>query len=187
MENISALQKDGFPVFKDIYEAYHYRLYNYVFARTNSEYISEEVVQLTFIKVWEKRMKLSREISLASQIFRIANTTLIDLIRKLENKNKLSVFSKNATAYRADEVLPRLFLKETQQKLDLLIDSLPPIRARVFRMSRFEELSHKEISDELKISKKTVESHIYLALKFIRPFFSQLFEVWVVFQIILLA
>jgi len=172
MEYVSQLQREGLPVFKEIYDIYHFRIYNYVYSKTASEYLAEEVVQLTFIKIWEKRMRLSTEISIAPQIFRIANTTLIDLIRKLDNKNKLNVIPIRREENKSDEVLPKLFLKETQKKLENLIDAMPPIRRKVFRMSRFDEMTHREISEELKISPKTVENHISSAIKFIRPFFS---------------
>jgi len=172
MEYVSQLQREGMPVFREIYEIYHFRIYNYVYSKTASEYLAEEVVQLTFIKIWEKRMNLSTEISIAPQIFRIANTTLIDLIRKSDNKKRLTIAPNGNTEHKSEEVLPKLFLKETQRKLENLIDAMPPIRRKVFRMSRFDEMTHREISEKLKISPKTVENHISSAIKFIRPFFS---------------
>ena len=184
MDTISQLQREGFPVFKKLYDDYHYRIYNYVYAKTGSEYLAEEVVQVTFIKIWEKRMQLSTELSVAPQIFRIANTTLIDLIRKLEKKIDLSVLGDVSLTYRSEEVLPRLFLKETQKKLDILIDAMPPIRSKVFRMSRFDEMSHKEIAHKLSISPRTVENHIALAIKYIKPFFMQMLGLFFVIQFI---
>ena len=52
--------------------------------------------------------------------------------------------------------------------LNALISEMPPVRQRVFRMSRMEYKSHKEIAAELSVSVNTVETHIALALKYLR-------------------
>lgn len=172
MDLVNQLQREGLPAFKQLYNAYHRRVYNYIYSKTKSEYLAEEVVQLTFIKIWERRMSFPENINLAALVFQVANSALVDLIRTFEKKSHLTVFGQELGSKGSTEVLPVLFLKETQQKLDLLIESLPPTRRKVFRLSRFEEMSHKEIACKLSISTKTVENHINLALKYIRPFFS---------------
>lgn len=172
MDLVSQLQREGLSAFKSIYNMYHHRVYNYIYSKTKSEYMSEEVVQLTFIKIWEKRMSLPVEVSMVALIFQVANSTLIDLIRKYDKKNHMNVLGISLASGDEVGVLPVLFLKETQQKLEILIESLPPMRREVFKLSRFEEMSHKEIAGRLSISTKTVENHINLALKYIRPFFS---------------
>ncbi|MBO9619274.1 MAG: RNA polymerase sigma factor, partial [Niabella sp.] len=70
------------PSFYAFYNAYHARLYQYIFKYTRSEWLAEETVQLSFIKLWECRETLSAEYSLSTQLFRIAKCTLIDLLRK---------------------------------------------------------------------------------------------------------
>ncbi|GAB3354317.1 RNA polymerase sigma-70 factor [Arachidicoccus ginsenosidivorans] len=180
MDLVNQLQQEGLPVFRKIFDTYHHRVYNYIYGKTKSEYMAEEVVQLTFIKIWERRMSLPGHIEMVALIFQIANTTLIDMIRKYERKNHLMVFGEGTHELESAQVLPLLFLKETQQKLNNLIESLPPTRREVFRMSRFEEMSHKEIANKLSISPKTVENHINLALKYIRPFFSHFLSVFLI-------
>ena len=64
---------------------------------------------------------------------------------------------------------------DTMRKLELLIKQMPPVRQRVFRLSRLNCYSYHEIAQMLSISPKTVENHINLALKFIKPFFPVLF------------
>jgi RNA polymerase sigma-70 factor (ECF subfamily) len=174
MDLVNQLQLEGLPVFRKIYDLYHHRVYNYIYSKTKSDYISEEVVQLTFIKIWEKRMTLPVGVEIAALIFKMASSTLIDLIRKYEKRIHITIFGDNINNTESAEALPLLFLKETQEKLNHLIECLPPTRREVFCMSRFDELSHKEIAQRLAISPKTVENHINLALKYIRPFFSHL-------------
>ena len=47
-------------------------------------------------------------------------------------------------------------------------DRLPPRQQEVFKMSRDEHLTYKEIATRLNISEKTVERHINEAIKFLK-------------------
>ena len=63
-------------------------------------------------------------------------------------------------------------MKETESALQQIIGKMPPMRKLVFQLSRFEQLNYQEIAEKLKISPRTVENHIALALKMIRKSFS---------------
>ena len=55
--------------------------------------------------------------------------------------------------------------------MDLLnktISELPPKRQEIFKLSRFNGLPYKEISERLSISEKTIETHMRLALRDIK-------------------
>ena len=49
-----------------------------------------------------------------------------------------------------------------------LVAQMPPMRRKVFMMSRFQYKTNREIAQELNISEKTVEVHITLAIKQLR-------------------
>jgi len=79
---VSQIKSGNELVFQQVFNEYHEKLFYYILKKTNSDYMAEEVVQLTFIKLWNTRENLNEEYQISSQIFRIAKTTLIDLIRK---------------------------------------------------------------------------------------------------------
>ena len=58
--------------------------------------------------------------------------------------------------------------KDQLNHVEALIEELSPVRKKVFKLSRFEELSHKEIAEQLSISPKTVENHIGRAIMHLR-------------------
>src|SRR5690606_1521159 len=61
-----------------------------------------------------------------------------------------------------------LFAKDTKNKIDFIINSLPEGCRRIFILNRFEKQSYKEIAQKLNISRKTVDNQITKALKILR-------------------
>jgi RNA polymerase sigma factor (sigma-70 family) len=55
-----------------------------------------------------------------------------------------------------------------KSQIDKAVEELPEKRKKIYKLSRAEGLSHKEIADQLNISVKTVENQINLALKHLR-------------------
>jgi RNA polymerase sigma-70 factor (family 1) len=150
--------------FHTAYQLYHTKLYFYALKHTHSAYLAEEIVQMTFIKLWENRNTLSPDIDLSPQLFRIAKSTMIDLLRKeirrLDHYAALAAETSNPTSE-----TPDLAGKEDLHQIYDAIEQMAPVRQKVFRLSRLEGLSHKEISKQLSISPKTVENHIGRALR----------------------
>ncbi|MBS7562933.1 sigma-70 family RNA polymerase sigma factor [Mucilaginibacter sp. Bleaf8] len=165
MEYISAIKDGCLTTFKIVYYQYHPKLYAYILKKTSSAYIAEEVVQLTFIKLWNNRASLAEEYALDIQIFRIARTTMIDELRKDVIRNTYLNRIEHTTANNpTDQFADRDTLKHVTNAIELL----PPMRKMVFKLSRFNHLSNVEIAEMLSISTKTVENHISLAIKELR-------------------
>lgn len=142
--------------------------------------MAEEVVQLTFIRLWEKRENLSAEYHLSTQIFRIAGTILIDQLRKeAVNQKHLSVVEDDYT------FKPAADQPEMLHALEQAIEQMAPVRKKVFKMSKVEGYSYKEIAEMLSISPKTVENHISQALKQLRAAFSSIISLAVIMEAII--
>ena len=172
MSKIEELKNSNQLAFNEIFNEYHAMVYNYILKRTGSKYYAEEVTQLVFIRLWKYRLGLSLEISLDFQLLRIAKTTLIDYLRKAEcNRKRQEKLMGHKLKGVQTEFINPFELKETHSKLENLVNTLPPVRQQVFKMSRFNQLSNREISERLSITTKTVENHIHLALKFLKGHF----------------
>jgi RNA polymerase sigma-70 factor (ECF subfamily) len=59
----------------------------------------------------------------------------------------------------------KLYAKEIELLIQHTIEQMPPQRKEIIKMSRYKGLSNAEISETLNLSVRTVERHIYLALK----------------------
>ena len=124
---------------------------------------AESVVQQVFLNVWEKRSELlESDKDLKFYLFKsVKNRSLSELSRNREEELDSNI------EYQAD-LQDELYAKDLQEKIEILINQLPPKRKYIFKRSRFDGLSHKEIAEELDISVKTVEKQISAALKFLR-------------------
>jgi len=160
-----AIRKGDRKAFYLAYEEFHAKLYQYIYKCTGNSWYAEETVQLSFIRLWDKRESLSEQYSLSIQLFRIAKSILIDLQRKekLRDTRELS-----DTFISGPTETERLMYKEQLEKVLSAIDQLPQQSRKVFQLSRLDDLSHKVISEQLSISPKTVESHITRALNHLR-------------------
>jgi RNA polymerase sigma-70 factor (family 1) len=163
---------DQKKAFDAIYHEYHPEVYDYVQRKIQCSYTAEEVVQLTFIKFWNNRETMPEKIDIRVQVFQIAKTVLIDELRKKYSKKNSTHLASQAIPGLAEpvnhDVTNRVNYKDTRARIEKLLRSLPPVRKKVFELSRFDEFSHKEISKILNISTKTVENHIAQALKYIK-------------------
>jgi len=144
------------------------KLYHFLLKKTKSEDTAKEITQLAFIRLWQFRHTLSEEYTVDTQLFTIARTTLLNYLRKqaIERKHLAVVVNhldqEKPVAGRAD----RLF--EITEHLQAAIDRLPPVRKKVFMLSRLHGFSNKEIAGDLSISVKTVEDHISKATRYLR-------------------
>ncbi len=171
--NISgAIQQGDKVAFELLFTQYHEKLYFFILKKTDSQYLAEETVQETFIKLWEYRSSLKAGIPISAQLFRIAQTTLIDLIRKQQSVQKLKAGSLllHSDHVSSHTVTERMETTELNKKLWSAIEQMPPVRKKVFVLSRINGLSYKQIADELSLSVKTVENHLSIALKKLRNF-----------------
>jgi RNA polymerase sigma-70 factor (ECF subfamily) len=169
LSTIAALKLGNQFAFEAVFHAFHPKVYGYVLQKTHSAYIAEEVVQLSFIKLWHYRESLDPDLALSAQVFRVVKTTLIDQLRKEAVRSRLL-----EAAPRPVSSLDRLEEKELAERIQRVVRNMPGVRQRVFAMSRFKGMSYKEIADTLSISVRTVENHIAQAIKQLRhniPFF----------------
>jgi len=155
--------------FRKVFDQYYQKLYFFILYKTKSEYIAEEVVQMAFTKLWQCRQTLQEEYTISTQLFRIATTILIDFLRKYNNKDavtaRLDVLNIETGV---DSTNEKMSGAELQKRISKAVNDLPPVRKQVFEMSREQGMSYREIAETLSVSSKTVEAHIYKALKQIR-------------------
>lgn len=150
-------------LFKKYYSQICYAVYRIIPDTTTSEDIAQDV----FLEIWRKRETIEINSSVKAYLKRAGVNKALNHIRakKVNFENDDSYEMQNLSIRdHGDDVE----LLDLQDIIDKAIDSLPERCRIVFSLSRFEELSYKEIAAKLEISVKTVENQIGKALKIMR-------------------
>lgn len=169
LPGIKELKDGDESYFKKVFDQYHQKLYFFILNKTKSEYIAEEVVQMAFTKLWQCRQTLQEEYTISTQLFRIAYTILIDFLRKYNHKEAITAGLDDVNIEKGvDSTNEKMSGAELQKRISKAVNDLPPVRKQVFEMSREQGMSYREIAETLSVSSKTVETHIYKALKQIK-------------------
>jgi len=165
---IDELKKGSQDAFSYLFKAHHSELCNYMTAITGDATKAEDFAQQTFVRIWDKRTKLSvEENNLKKYIFRIAYHLFIDSKRKKKKEFEL-LESLREHAYQEILDTDSSLFEERLKKVEAEIENLPEQCRKVFIMSKKEGLKYREISEKLHISIKTVEVHMAKALKRLR-------------------
>jgi RNA polymerase sigma-70 factor (family 1) len=126
----------------------------------------EDILQDIFLQIWQKRTTLTITSSLRAYLFSAVRYTVFRYIRNGKGRTELleDVEERMASATSHQLIEER----ELHLQVAQAIDALPDKCREVYKLSREEELSHKEIATLLNISTKTVENQITIALKRVR-------------------
>lgn len=128
-----------------------------------------DVVQDVFLSLWNRRHELNIEGSLAAYLQTSARYKAIHYIEKnITRRDYLVQLSDVAVNTLSPTAEIQLHLKEVQQVIHDTVSKMPPKMQEVYRLSRQEHLSHKEIADKMGISVETVKKHIQHALQQIK-------------------
>lgn len=138
---------------------------------------AEDVAQETFVRVWEHRTEWSPSGSVASYLYSIARNIALNRQRRrnVREESSESLRRKNAARHTSSP-LKHAEAGELREAIDRAIETLPDRRREVFRLSRFEGLSYREIADVLDISPQTVANHMSAALADLREALAPLLD-----------
>ncbi|WP_336833357.1 RNA polymerase sigma factor [Sphingobacterium siyangense] len=159
---------------KEFFLAYRYwyrKLYYFLYQKTQCSNLAEDVVQQTFLIVWERKNNANQQIQFSTQLFQIARTKLIDELRRRALNRKYVAFEKPFVLTQYEDLERQIAYKGELEYVKELITQMPFMRQQIFYLHKIEELSYKEIAVKLSISPKTVENHVSIGLKFIKKFF----------------
>jgi len=151
------------------------RLMTFARSYVRSRDVSEDLIQDTFIKVWETRELLERENYLVPYMFTILKNKCLDYLKhktvelKYNNRTSEDYCYLIANLYALEDKSINIITEsQIKEALFAAIKKMPQPRRDIFIMSRFKDLKNYEIAQELSISVKTVEYHISRAVSFLR-------------------
>lgn len=163
---IDELKKGNAETFEQVYIQYCDKVYSYFKKKTGCSDNAQDLMQITFLKLWQYRSSLSTAYLLDQHLFHIAKTVFIDYLRK---QNKIEQIQKEmlAKSRQSAEINPSLSYFMASQVTSLL-SSMPPLRRKIFELNRLQGYSYKEVAQLLSISVKAVDNNLTKALKQLR-------------------
>ncbi|MBK0404010.1 RNA polymerase sigma-70 factor [Adhaeribacter sp. BT258] len=149
-----------------LFRTYYAPLCKSLYRMLRDATFAEDLVQEVFIKVWEKRESLEMNEAMHAYLYRSCYNAALNFLKTQKQSTDIDTLD---MAFGGGETAEKnLNLLETETEIQKAIDALPPKTKIVFSLSRFEELSYKEIAERLDISIKSVEKHMGIALQRLR-------------------
>ncbi|MGN0281783.1 MAG: sigma-70 family RNA polymerase sigma factor [Prevotella sp.] len=151
-----------------IFECYRNELKAYCLCYTHNEMDAEDMVHDVFLKLLG--LDIINESTAKHLIFTIARRMIVDDVRHHRRVKMAEQYLRQCTdiadCYYIYDKMDCDYILHLQEQC---LNSMPAKRAQVFRMWR-DETGSKEIAGQLNISKRTVEAHVYQALRQIREY-----------------
>lgn len=130
--------------------------------------LCEDIIQDIFMNIWHNREKLEINISLKGYMYACARYQVFNQFKKNKDKIHVELFEDLDKRFQYSTPETQLMHEELLDQINSIVEALPEKCQLVYKLSREEQLSHKEIAERLDISTKTVENHITKALHVIR-------------------
>ena len=169
-----------FAALETLFKRFYKPLRAYAFRFVNDKDLSEDIVQDVFLYVWENREKLYVSDGFHSYLFQSAYTRCLDYFKKNLSIEKYHshTYEKYLEDYQNllkgdDSVIEELSVKEFYRHLYELLEHLPAQRREVFILTYIKGLTAKEVAEQTRMPQRTVESHLYLALRFLKGHMSR--------------
>lgn len=171
-ELITALSRGCHRSFESLFHQYKDFLFHYAFRVLRSKDEADDIVQKTFIKLWQGKSRLTNIRSLKSYLFTVTRNLVLDHLKKVSKEQILK-----------DDLKLRIEISHMKPEADLIyanlekiahqaIESLPTQRKLIFKLNRESGFSYHEIAAQLNISENTVKVSIYKSLNHIRSHLS---------------
>lgn len=176
-------------VYKSTFRKYYAKLLFYA-TRIVGEEGAEDVVQDVFVELWNRKETIEIGDQIQAFLYRAVYTRSLNVLKhKTIEDNYCSsmeeINQKRAEFYHPDnnEVIKRIENHELRSEIYEAINELPDKCKEVFKLSYLHHMKNKEIADILNISMRTVEAHMYKALKFLRARLNHLWLLLLLFYI----
>lgn len=165
--------QDKESAFKTLFDAYHHRIFALVYPVVRSQEEAEDIVQETFVRVYNNAAGFERNSSFFTWIYRIAMNLAIDFTRRKKNKAHSEYSEAHHDSADVDWIAPwreaapdhKVFHDELQAKMKAALDALPHNHREVLLLREVEGLSYEECADTLNVPKGTIMSRLFHARK----------------------
>jgi len=183
-EALLQMTDGNIDAYRFLFDHHFTDLCNFLLIYLHSKELSEEIALEIFTYIWEKRETLQIRATFKSFLFASAKNKAISHYRKEHKTIFTSLESGESMMTDISSAQICMENNELRAIIDSAISKLPEKSRQVYQLAWEENLSHKEIAEQLGITPKTVENHVGIALRKLReslkPYYKQIFMVWLI-------
>lgn len=154
------------------YEMYWERIVNFCASRINDDEAARDLTQDLFLRLLEYSQYIY-ESQLENFMFTIARNLVNDYLRRHYVRREYDRYYQDYVSVVDNSVEHGIIARDIARVEEDCVSSLPRQRAAVYRLKRYEDMSSKDIAEQLGMAVRTVENHYYMGLRQVR---SQLAE-----------
>lgn len=166
MQLIGLLKADDEAALTIIYKRYWASLFSAAYNILKDKQACEDIIQELFIKLWDCRTEVEINVSLKAYLYASVRYGVYRQIKTGSVRSE--IFDDLIERLHTPTTYGSIEHKELLLQINCVIDTLPEKCREVYKLSREECLSHKQIALQLNISTKTVENHLTKALRELR-------------------
>lgn len=148
VELLEALRDGDHEAYKTVYLHYRGPIENFLYKLLRSREEAEEIAQHVFMTLWERRAELDPSKNIRTLLYTIARNAVVNLFKRQRVFEK---YQKMQDPGEQDLLTGEdlLIAQEKELLIELAVKNMPPMRRKIFEMSRQQNLSHEEIAQHL--------------------------------------
>ena len=154
--------------FEQLFKIHYNQLGDFIIRITESELLTQEIVQDVFLKIWINRSSLAAIDCFKAYLMVVARNHAFNCLKQIARENSRKKEWVNTVLRQASNDMDETEAKDTSNLIDKGVALLPPQQKKVFMLSREDGLKQQEIASALNISLETVKKHMVLALRFLK-------------------
>lgn len=165
---LQQLRKGNKKAFEIIYVKYSKILGFFLVGYLKSLDDAEEVIQDTFLKVWENRQSIDPDLNFKNYLLKISKHLFLNKLRRKNVEDNYRNSYIEICSEQDNSTEDGIILSDYENFYLKAINNLPPKRRDIFLLSRKQGLTYNEIAKTMNISHKTVEKQMSEALRYLR-------------------
>ena len=183
---IKQLQDGNEKVFEQIVREYWPRMFKFALIYTQNNETSKELVQDTFLVLWNNRAILKDNTNLITYLMVVLRNKCLNLLEQtrirqlyIEEIDDETIYQRANLYVLQDEASQIVESEDLHKAIERALSKLPDKTREIFMLSRYDGLKNQQIAETKNISQKTVEYHISKALQILKEELPQDYWIWI--------
>lgn len=165
---LEALKNGDSKAFEAVFRKFNAKVYGFVMATLFDKDLAEDITQSVFLSVWEHRTNIDPGRNFQGYIFTIARNMVYRHTENIIRNRRFEEYIRKSLSEKSSATEEHIDAALLEDMIMRMIEKLPEARRRIFLMSFRDQMSNREIAEELSLSTKTVETQIRRSTEFLK-------------------